>query len=267
MEIYIFIGVFLLLITCIAPRDKTVFYFFCILFAMIGLFRSHNVGTDCIAYSSAFRKITLNPNTWNLILPFEPGFNVLCALFKQYISSSPMLLWGIMSAFYTFNMGRFFRKYTSNINIALLLFYLLGTYMFSFNIIRQSFAFALLLVSFSAMNIEELRKRDFFKCMLVIVVCAILFHSVMYALLVVPFVALYMKKWNISKRFLFFMLAMSFLAFYFNVAVNYVMGFVDQTGLEGKLINYAIRNAQIGEDSGYSILKVTFVSVWAAFYQ
>lgn len=45
MEIYIFIGVFLLLITCIAPRDKTVFYFFCILFAMIGLFRSHNVGT------------------------------------------------------------------------------------------------------------------------------------------------------------------------------------------------------------------------------
>ncbi len=133
------------------------------------------------------------------------------------------------------------------------------------NIIRQSFAFALLLVSFSAMNIEELRKRDFFKCMLVIVVCAILFHSVMYALLVVPFVALYMKKWNISKRFLFFMLAMSFLAFYFNVAVNYVMGFVDQTGLEGKLINYAIRNAQIGEDSGYSILKVTFVSVWAAF--
>ena len=102
MEIYIFIGVFLLLITCIAPRDKTVFYFFCILFAMIGLFRSHNVGTDCIAYSSAFRKITLNPNTWNLILPFEPGFNVLCALFKQYISSSPMLLWGIMSAFYTF---------------------------------------------------------------------------------------------------------------------------------------------------------------------
>ena len=137
--------------------------------------------------------------------------------------------------------------------------------MFSFNIIRQSFAFALLLVSFSAMNIEELRKRDFFKCMLVIVVCAILFHSVMYALLVVPFVALYMKKWNISKRFLFFMLAMSFLAFYFNVAVNYVMGFVDQTGLEGKLINYAIRNAQIGEDSGYSILKVTFVSVWAAF--
>ena len=265
MEIYIFIGVFLLLITCIAPRDKTVFYFFCILFAMIGLFRSHNVGTDCIAYSSAFRKITLNPNTWNLILPFEPGFNVLCALFKQYISSSPMLWWGIMSAFYTFNMGRFFRKYTSNINIALLLFYLLGTYMFSFNIIRQSFAFALLLVSFSAMNIEELRKRDFFKCMLVIVVCAILFHSVMYALLVVPFVALYMKKWNISKRFLFFMLAMSFLAFYFNVAVNYVMGFVDQTGLEGKLINYAIRNAQIGEDSGYSILKVTFVSVWAAF--
>ena len=168
MEIYIFIGVFLLLITCIAPRDKTVFYFFCILFAMIGLFRSHNVGTDCIAYSSAFRKITLNPNTWNLILPFEPGFNVLCALFKQYISSSPMLLWGIMSAFYTFNMGRFFRKYTSNINIALLLFYLLGTYMFSFNIIRQSFAFALLLVSFSAMNIEELRKRDFFKCMLVL---------------------------------------------------------------------------------------------------
>ena len=96
MEIYIFIGVFLLLITCIAPRDKTVFYFFCILFAMIGLFRSHNVGTDCIAYSSAFRKITLNPNTWNLILPFEPGFNVLCALFKQYISSSPMLLWGII---------------------------------------------------------------------------------------------------------------------------------------------------------------------------
>ena len=83
MEIYIFIGVFLLLITCIAPRDKTVFYFFCILFAMIGLFRSHNVGTDCIAYSSAFRKITLNPNTWNLILPFEPGFNVLCALFKK----------------------------------------------------------------------------------------------------------------------------------------------------------------------------------------
>ena len=137
--------------------------------------------------------------------------------------------------------------------------------MFSFNIIRQSFAFALLLDSFSAMNIEELRKRDFFKCMLVIVVCAILFHSVMYALLVVPFVALYMKKWNISKRFLFFMLAMSFLAFYFYVAVNYVMGFVDQTGLEGKLINYAIRNAQIGEDSGYSILKVTFVSVWAAF--
>ena len=47
--------------------------------------------------------------------------------------------------------------------------------------------------------------------------------------------------------------------------MNYVTGFVDQTGLEGKLINYAIRNAQIGEDSGYSILKVTFVSVWAAF--
>lgn len=100
--------------------------------------------------------------------------------------------------------------------------------------------------------------------MLVIVVCAILFHSVMYALLVVPFVALYMKKWNISKRFLFLCLPCRF-GFYFNVAVNYVMGFVDQTGLEGKLINYAIRNAQIGEDSGYSILKVTFVSVWAAF--
>ena len=83
MEIYIFIGVFLLLITCIAPRDKTVFYPFCILFAMIracSLTQCRNRAAP--AYSSAFRKITLNPNTWNLILPFEPGFNVLCALFK-----------------------------------------------------------------------------------------------------------------------------------------------------------------------------------------
>ena len=68
-------------------------------------------------------------------------------------------------------MGRFFQeiyfKYQYCFTVVLSFW---GHICFLFNIIRQPFAFALLLVSFSAMNIEELRKRDFFKCMLVIVV-------------------------------------------------------------------------------------------------
>ena len=265
MEIYIIIGFLILPMAYILPRDKNIFYFFCIVFAIIGFLRSQNVGTDCIPYSSAFNYITFDPNTWNRIVPFEPGFNVLCAFFKQYVSYSPMLLWGLIPVIYTFCLAKFFQKYTYNINIALLLFYLLGTYFLSYNIMRQSFALALITFVFASVNLEKMQKHDYIKLVLAILACAILFHSVMFILLIVPLVSFYLSKWNIRKSILYIAVIVSFLCFYSNVAINYIMEVIDGFGVEGKLINYAIRNAQVGEDSGYSLLKVSLISIWTMY--
>lgn len=265
MEIYVLIGIFILIAASMSPKNKTIFYVFCFLFSLVGFLRSQNVGTDCLGYSSAFRSITFDPQTWNRILPFEPGFNVLCAFFKQYVSFTPMTLWGLISVIYTFGLAKFFQKYTSNINIALLLFYLLGTYMLSFNIMRQSFAFGLLAFVFAFINIEKMQKRDYIKLIAMIVACAILFHPTMYILLIVPLVSFVLSRWTIPKRLLYIVIIISFLCFYFNIAINHIMEITDRLGMEGKLINYAIRNAQFEEDSGYSLLKVSLISIWTVY--
>lgn len=265
MLIYITAYLLITAFAFISPKQKKYSLITIIILCIIVFFRDTTVGTDVMNYSVNFRKINWHESSWNYYIPFEPGFNYFILFFKNYILNDHMICWGTIGIIYVLCFYKFAKKYTSNINVALFCFYALGTYFLVFNIMRQSFACAILLLLFSYINLNNPSKKDIIISIIGIFLIGLLFHPTIYIFYV--FLLFYTKQIQnmISKKLMVFLLIISFVIFYTQAIIPLISSFIDTTSAEGKLINYATKNIQNDENSGFSMLKIILITVFQTY--
>lgn len=266
MILYLVLWLFLVSLCVLNPKNRHVSFFFLFFLCLLVFFRGKTVGTDVYGYSLNFDKMTDNPITWNYRIPFEIGFNYVVLFFKNYISSNPLNCWGLMGLFYTLSFYNFAKKYISNyINIALLLFVLFGTYFLSYNIIRQSFACALIFCLFTWVDIRKLTNRQILYVSLGIIAVGYLFHPTVYIFILLVVCSSTRICRIFTKKFLIVAVVLSLLLCISQVIMPFIMGLVDKFLLEGKLINYALSNIKYGSDSGFSMQKLVLLSIFQVY--
>lgn len=260
MFVYLIIYIILMFLALSASKQKKYSYIILTTLCIIVFLREKTVGTDITDYSINFRKMNWNESTWNHLIPFEPGFNYFICFFKHYISNNPMICWGTIGVIYVICFYKFAKKYTNNINIALLSFYLLGTYFLVFNIMRQCFACAILLLIFTYINIEKPSPKNIIISIISIFFIGLLLHPTMYIFYTYLLYHLKPIKYLLTKKFMILLIGISFIIFYTQAIIPFLASLIDSSSAEGKLINYAIRNIQNGENSGFSILKILLIT-------
>ena len=264
MLFYIFLLV-LILIGIVFPKKQNVFVFLLIILCIFVFFRDKTVGTDVEYYSINFNKINNSRSTWNWYIPFETGFNYLILYFKKIISSNPLDCWGTIGVFYTISCCYFFKKYTKNSTLSITLFVLLGTYFLCYNIMRQCFSTAILLALFTFIDIKSPSKIEKLLLILGILSCGFLFHSTSFAFLTLfPF---YIPKIQhlFCRKFMIILLTISFVCFATQIIIPILSYILEHIFVEGKLINYAIRNMQSGENSGFSLVKISMITAFQIY--
>lgn len=225
---------------------------------LIIAFRGISVGTDTLAYSQNFNKMTGEPKTWQRYINFNPGFGFMVYLFKSWISDNPMDCWGLMGVFYVLSFYIFARKFVNEVNVAVAMFVLCGSYLLGFNIIRQCFALSVVLCIVAWLGMEKLTTRRIVLWVLSIVLTGYLFHPTMMILIVFPLYHTSLVQWMMRKKVLVFILFSSFAIFVSGVMVDVVLFFLGTTDLEGGLISYMSRVES--EESGYSVVKMALIT-------
>lgn len=247
------------------PRNPYVKLIIIFILCTLVFCRDKTVGTDVISYSANFKKITDNPGTWNFYLPFEPGFNYYILYFKKYVSTNPLDCWGVIGILYVFAFTKFSNIYTKNKNIALALFVLFGTFYLSFNIMRQCFAFTIILYILSGFNLYRLNIKSIILVSIYIVVCGILFHPTMYICLCLLLYYIPQIQNRMTRINIILLLVVSFICFITQIIIPILIGFLEQILIEGKLINYATKNIQSGVDSGFSSAKALLITLFQIY--
>lgn len=260
MTIYIITYLILLFFALTDSKQKTYSFITIILLCILAFFRDSTVGTDVAGYSINFRKINWSETTWNYLIPFEPGFNYYILYFKYYIINNPMACWGLIGIIYTLSFYRFAKRYTRNINVALLCFYLMGTYFLVYNIMRQCFACAFLLLIFSYIDINNPSKKDILISAVCILLIGLFLHPTMF--IFYTYYLYHIKIFNklLTKKIMIAIVSISFIIFYTQAIIPFITSFIETNSPEGKLVNYAIRNIQNNEDSGFSLLKILLIT-------
>ena len=231
----------------------------CLLITLRGM----SVGTDTYGYSETFRHLTLNPNTWDYHVIFDPGFAVLCYYFKTFISSDPLDCWGVMGAFYVLSFYFFAKKYSGNVGLALALFVMYDSYYIGFNIIRQCFALSCVLCVLTYFDLHRITLRSRMITSMLVALIAYLFHPTMFVFCLIPFLSSLFFMRYVNKKLLLAIIIGSFLVNISGLAVNYAISFLDSTGIEGKLINYMSHVYK--DESGYSIIKLLLINGFMLF--
>lgn len=265
MYIYIFIYFILVLFALLYPKGKVYSVIACILLCILVFFRGSTVGTDVASYSVNFRKINWSENSWNYLIPFEPGFNYFILYFKYYILNNPMACWGLIGIIYTLSFYKLARKYTRNINVAILCFYALGTYLLAFNIMRQCFACAFIFLLLSYIDINNPTRKDLLVFTIFVFIIGLLLHPTMFIFYI--YYLYHIKIFNkiLTKKIMVLSISISFIIFYKQAIIPFITSFIETSTLEGKLINYAIRNIQNDENSGFSLLKILLINTFQIY--
>lgn len=154
---------------------------FLLMFLCVGL-RDINIGTDTIVYINAFEYVAnVDISAW-VIGNFEWGYVVLNKL--MYFCGLPARSVLLLVAFFTIGIIIYvFCAYSCNIWMSLYLFVGLGLYGYTFNIIRQTLAAAIVML---AVCILSKGKRVFF---LILVLMGASFHESV--ILFLPLVFIY----------------------------------------------------------------------------
>ena len=147
----------------------------------------------------------------------------------------------------------------------MLCFYLLGTYFLVFNIMRQCFACALLLFICSLVNINKPTTKDSLIFAISILLIGIFFHPTI--LIFYIYFLYHTKIFNklLTKKIMIIFIIISFIIFYTQAIIPFITSFIDTTSSEGKLINYAVRNIQNSNDSGFSPLKISLITIFQIY--
>lgn len=263
MAPYLFLFfVSLLGITALSKRRAYIYVLLLLMCVIIAL-RGMSVGTDTYGYSETYNHLSLNPNSWDYHVVFDPGFAVICYYFKTFISSNPLDCWGFMGIFYVFSFYFFAKKYSGNAGLALVLFVMYDSYFIGFNIIRQCFALSCLMIVFTFFDLRQLCVKSRIFTFLLVALIAYMFHQTMFIFCLIPIISSPFIMKFVNKKILLAIIVGSFFVNVSGLAVNYAISFLDSTGIEGKLINYMSHVYQ--DESGYSILKLSLINTFMAF--
>lgn len=260
MTIYIIIAI-VLLIFILLPQyfDRISFPISSILLFFLGTFRAVTVGTDTGGvYYSNWNCINWDMNSWNRFTPFEPGYNILMLLVKDYISNEYEVMYGLTFAISFILTLYFIRKESQRPIFSLFVFYTTYLYMAYFNIMRQCFAMSIILVLiYNYMH----RKISIYWYIIGVIVISQLFHSSIMFYLIVPLLN-YLSEKNIQKWILYVILACSFFLF-LNVSV--ITGIVPyfQSILSERYFGYVEWGLQI--DSQYSFMEMLMYTLFLSF--
>lgn len=233
--------------------------FLCLIISL----RASSVGTDVVNYSKTFLRMNENPNSWNYPTPMDIGFNYFLIYFKKYISNNPMNSWGTVGIIYVIGCFSFFKRYAKSVNICLFLFIGIGSYLLGYNIMRQCFGLGLFLWITAHFNLLE--KEKWIKLIILTILSGYLFHSTLYILLILPIYNQFLYKIRINLYYAFAVIISTLLLSKLNLVMGGIESLVEKTMAEGKLINYALRNAQNEEGAGYSFFKLLLNSIFCCY--
>ena len=148
MVLYIFILIYLVLCSLFAKNSKILFVGAFILMLLVFALRDVSVGTDTKNYYHLFSMICVeNAESEIIHKTIEPGWQILNKLIYFFNGSWQIVLFasGILVLLPIFVTSW---RYSANPSLSILIYYLLGFYFSSFNIVRQMIAASIIFAAF-----------------------------------------------------------------------------------------------------------------------
>jgi len=172
------------------------------IFTIISAFREGSIGNDTWNYLVTFQDIS-NSDTLSSFIPrFEPGYIYLNKIISLIFDNSQSLLI-VTSIIIMTGFGIFIYKYSRTPWLSVFLFFTIGYFNSSLNIIRSSLALVTILYSY-----DFLKKRSFIK-FATLVIIASLFHRTAIIFLIAWPVA----RLNFNTKNVLVFVSMTFLAY------------------------------------------------------
>ena len=262
MVIYIIVLTLILVATYAKEQEgwnRIVVFFLCFL----GLFRSESVGKDVPGYLVNIHYTTWNSNTWNYYTNFEDGYNILIALWNS-LFDAPMIFLGLCNVVFVLSVNNFAKKNTENPNLFLLFLYLLGLYFQSYNIMRQYFALALILLSFAYIDIEKPTTIQKTILLISILIVGYFFHNSIFVF-VVLFVYYLLPHKFITKKAYYVILLFSMFFFLSKNAIVYLEPYMPSFILNEKTTIYMHRALEGEIENVYSNYRIILDTIFVIY--
>lgn len=181
-------------------RKKIFSYLIFFLLIFIGACRNITIGTDTGTwYYKNWVFTTLASKTWNHFTPFEPGFNLLIGIFKEYVSSSYIFFYSSLFLITYILFIFYLKKEELDLGIGLSLFLLTGNYLFCMNIMRQMLALSMAIILVS----KFLKKNNYTQYIIGIILISIFFHKSIIILLLIPIFKISNVEYWLNTKVLF----------------------------------------------------------------
>lgn len=263
MNVYIVLYFFIYFLTlCKTRKNQEKYLLILVVLIFLYVFRAPSVGLDYFGYVKNFMRMRDNPASWDYYIPCEFGFNYILYFIKKYISSQFFIAYGILGCIYIVGFYNMCRKSFCNIRVALLLFVLLGSYLLSFNLVRQCFALGVFMFAFSLMDMKKKSRR--YILVLMILLITYFFHNSMIVLLVifVYYTPCYDKLF--SKRNIILLILLSVVCFKTKIVVAIGEQLVGNISYSSKGISYFLNSVTV-EHEEYSFLKLLYISFFSIY--
>lgn len=207
---YIVIAISIILYLTFFLKKKWPFYVIMSYMAFLGVFRGLEVGTDHAGYEADFYILNSYHSMNIMFHRFEIGYVSLILLFKKF-SNDYLWFSGLTFLIPIIGTTIFVKKYEINYAWAIFVFFFMGMYFDSMNLMRQYIA----ICSIAAFT-YLLKKQDYIKFAIVVLIFSIAFHisSVIMLLLIPIFYYFEKKQYFLSKKWLYICIISSYLLFY-----------------------------------------------------
>lgn len=225
----------LIMITKLFPKNKLLLLVTVITMLFVGFFRGKYVGTDYLSYCEDYEYLTSLDRISQIRGRTELGFFYLL-YFLNNLHIPYFVVYGSMFAFTLVSFIKFASYKNVDKSWFLFLFFMLGYYFMSFNIIRQ-----LLTIGIILNFIPLLEKKKYINfCLAVSFVSLILHKSELIFILLIPLHYYCKKNKTINKRFLFLTCISSFVIYYLgkNYLFYYILTLISLFGMSDQYSLY-----------------------------
>lgn len=193
-------------------KDKLFISISFIMFFILSAFRSKNIGNDTSSYISLFERIANKNDFSQFTSGYETGYVYLNKLISTISPHSQFFLI-FTSLILLIGFAFFIYKKSNNVFLSVFLFYTLGFYGSSLNILRQYIAILIILVAY-----EYMRKKKILVA-IIFILLASQFHAtalIGFLLLLIPYI-----RFNYKKIFILICITI-FIQFSFGSLINLV---------------------------------------------
>ncbi len=236
MGIYLFL-LFLLLLFYLVKGNNNSFgfvLFVVIVFILVSALRSETVGIDHIGYKRGFEYDLRFDTFAGHLFKWDVGW-LLLNYIVMFLHDSWFVMLVIIAILTVYPMYYVFKKYTPDPLFAMLIYFLLYSYILSFSLIKQSVAISWVVLALYFFN----NQKNFKSLFCGIVACAIHYSTLFF--LPVAFIA---AKVKIKRKFVIPILASTFLFGLFSSQSSLVSNLISLLPFE-KYANYSDYKADV----------------------